>query len=62
LQIEGRTADELEHIASRGLLFSRFIQLAGKSRNYFLSGRDAGMAAFLRRVSPLHCLAGSRFD
>jgi hypothetical protein len=29
LQIEGRAADDLEHVARRGLVFERFLELAG---------------------------------
>ena len=29
LQIEGRAADDLEHIAGRGLVFERFFEVAG---------------------------------
>ena len=29
LQIEGRAADDLEHVAGRGLVFERFLEIAG---------------------------------
>ena len=29
LQIEGRAADDLEHVAGRGLVFERFFEIAG---------------------------------
>src|SRR6202043_1101503 len=29
LQVEGRAADDLEHVAGRGLVFERFFEIAG---------------------------------
>ena len=50
-------AYDLEHIASRGLLLSRFLQLAGKPRNFcFLAGCGGTRIATLRRLR----LAASR--
>ena len=66
LQIEGRAADDLEHVAGRGLVFQRFLQIARAAaqlieqpgvfdRNHRLVGEGAHQADLLfgERLDPL---------
>jgi hypothetical protein len=62
LQIEARTADGLEHIASRGLLLQGLVPLAGKPRDLRLLARRGRFG--LRRIAAfrLRRLSTSSFE
>ena len=55
LQIEGRPANDLEHVGGRGLLLQRLAQLAPEPRNLcFLLGRSGTATAHdFRRIGVL---------
>jgi hypothetical protein len=66
LQVEGRAADDLEHIGGRRLLLQRLVALAGSMIELLLqvSNRRAATRHGLWRIAPLwrYRLAASRFN
>ena len=64
LQIEGRAADDLEHVAGRGLVFERFFEIAGALAQFAEQPRVLHRDDRLRRevLQQRDLLVGERAD